>query len=1133
MTATVRMRTGSRAREDGYILPTVLGVMVVSTIVITVLLTVTASNARVVAVGINDEQQVRAAEGALNIALNQIRNVPTLGQWPDDPSLPGDLANKDNYQRCLPVTQTVVVDTVPVRVSCWSEGTSGTPEVPTDDGQLALRLNGGTYDSYPDPPNRPTSFAQPAPDHTPDRPGFWAARVGSWQNAVGAARYDGGELNEAQLVHLGEAPLRVAGGIEVKREVAALRTTFATSGTSPLTPGTGPALDVYGTAVQGGGPLYAAASTRTVTADPPSDPRCGVSEVGDAWTVTAADVVAVSELAPNSTGFVCGDSSAASMGNGGLPPGSGDPDNQAVQIRKRVPFVSADCQAFGNGRTPAGVMYLEGAFDAEHTKILNRWFNGECPETTFYFEGDVWFDVYDPSKPATDPMRHSLVFNDRTSNWVFGFPKAGWEPANGRLRAVDFPEACDRRSPPPLGDGSPNTWGSNITLSSRTGLYHQAGRVAVCGPKQTGDAFHKTAISQSLAPDVLGATLAPTGIADDSRWSPTGSVARIQRQDGVVIRATAPISPWWQLVDWVWPAFWQTRPSCFWSGSCIDGPPGSPTDIYRPSFRATGFGLNLPDTGPQPITTAWVDLTGDAEWSNHRHASTRFDVTLSDGRTCAQQYGGWNQNAPDRMPDNFSTVSYNLMDASKAVAGQNSCASQITNRSQLRGAAIRVTFQMNAFPYSQQAIVWICQLFGCNAGPTSISTSVDAISLRTEWSPVMSGPTSAEQPCSNCVPWSAPANAATQDGVEAVAQIPANATANTRLRYGNVSDDSLRHGHIPVQTLTVSTRMRQENARIDTACAPQPTCFPNSWVTFKLRMPGGTTCTLSRRLDQVATGFVVNLPFDVAGGACTRVVGNGTQPVTTLPVGDLVSFGTSPRKFSELDVEFQVSASSSAAARVWVDFVRLGATTQPGFERPLHPFVVRWNPMTPNADGTGRPQDALFTVFGSTSVPHNAVEVTFDARGRATGFGVFNGGSLTNASECSRTSSLVSCRPGLQAGALATWTTEQTAATSAAATWPSPVPDDRLPDPVATSGAKRRPDRNVVLTACVVDDRGTPDEADDRYFPRALADAKVSDVTGNVLSPGTSVTVRRWKIVNNDVANLQTFSTGCFRPAGE
>lgn len=1075
-----------------------LAALAVTSIVVVSLLSGSLSTSKVEVAGLERDRQVRASEGALDAAVNQLRNSPTMA----------------TTGSCDPVAGTLTIDSVKVRVGCQDQGMftkTGQNDIPTDDGQIALRLNGDAYDNYPG-----------------RRLSGWKTWGSAWQNALGA-NYDAAGLNDAQLMYIGAAPLRVVGGLEVKKKVAAVRT-----GTTQR-----PAVDVFGTAVQGGGALYPAASARSVTTNPPSDPRCGVSEIADNWGVAAADVQSISQYATSSLGFLCGVADAAAMGNGGLPPGAGDPNNQDVQLRKAPRFASADCQAPGNGRSPrpeGGVMYLEGSYDAEATKILNRWFSGECPQTTFYFTGDVWFDVFDPTN-ADLRKRYSLVFDDRSSNWVFGDP-LGWQPGTNRAPNTLFPGACNRASPPALGNGQPDTSGSNITLSSRTGVYHNQGRVVICGPRQTGDAYNKTAITQRpSAPGKAGARFVATGITGAGQWSTVGGGGlwqNLQQSGGSRqgIRATAGIARWYE----VWPFF----NMCWWSGTCTDG--------YQRSFTATGFGNNgsaTPDPNPAdpgaaPIASTdpvYVDVTGDADWSNNNLAFTRLTVSLNGGGSCTQTYG---PNTADRMPDNYETVSYNLMDATRG-----NCSSVINNRSQLRGASVGVTFQMNPFPFQQQFITWICRLFGCNVGPDTISVTVDAIALRAPgWSPSFDGPVTENDRTTFMQP-AAPANAATADGQYATLTSSGAATYGG-LKYDNLTDNTIQDGYLSTDTLNVATRLRTTG-----------TIPANAYVEFRLATASRlnsagayeqTVCT--RRYTGAAFQALANDANQTVDlSPSTSVCQRGATVINPVEFGNLVSYtdAAGTRQTAALYVSASLPTNGST---VQVDYAKISATTQAaGYPKPLAPFVVRWNPSL-YPDGTGRVGDALFTVFGSTSVPQNLVEVTFGSQGsgNATGFAVFNGASVPS-TDCSQATNMSGCRPGLVAGALGGWTTELADPDKAlgydygggflnyTTPWSSKfAPDGSLPlenspDPVAGTGAVRKPNRRVLMTACVVtDDKGTPDPTDDVMYPRSVANVDVSDVSNNILSYGKTVTVTRWgQVVNENY--LQVGS--CSRPSDE
>ncbi len=207
----------------------------------------------------------------------------------------------------------------------------------------------------------------------------------------------------------------------------------------------------------------------------------------------------------------------------------------------------------------------QGSYDKRATKILNQWFSGSgCANRTYIFEkGNYYFDVDDPTLPESDPRRHSLVFADRSSNWIFGTPTYTGYPGS-RPNVEDFPNVCDRSTPTVDTSG-----GVSITLSPRTGLHHTGGRVAICGPVVQGGT-QSTAIYQRPSTS-LGGRLLPTSLSGSSLG---GVVADIQDTDSAALKQTFVI-PY----------------------QCWDGGECSATSSFTAGFAAEG--VNGTDPGPR------------------------------------------------------------------------------------------------------------------------------------------------------------------------------------------------------------------------------------------------------------------------------------------------------------------------------------------------------------------------------------------------------------------------------------------------------------------------------------------------------------------------------------------------------
>jgi hypothetical protein len=250
----------------------------------------------------------------------------------------------------------------------------------------------------------------------------------------------------------------------------------------------------------------------------------------------------------------------------------------------------------------------------------------------------------------------------------------------------------------------------------------------------------------------------------------------------------------------------------------------------------------------------------------------------------------------------------------------------------------------------------------------------------------------------------------------------------------------------------------------------------------------------------------------------------------------------------QLDVEVQLTRNSTQTGNLSASIsnVSLVGSTTTGFTTPLGPLSVRWAPRELNGDGTNKPGDATFNVYGSVVLPYNAVEVRWGPRGRATGTPIFNGG-VVPAQNCSD-SNLGGCRPAIVAGALATWSTQGDASEGRWETAPTGIsvgivaddtvvswPEDSqgkalVPDVLARNADGRQPRRDYLLTACVVfDDRGTLTTADDLMYPRTYTDFFTVDTQSGISVEGGQPQVVRSGSIFGGEAYLQVGS--CTRPA--
>ncbi len=1172
--------------QEGYVLITTLAGMVLCTIIISSLLAVTLSTISIEETGRTREKQNRAAEGAVDVAINQIRNsastaasnLPLLKTFGDtgydttkksneqlpkvfddlgydkaqDPAVNPRLLNS----ACDPVYNLVNVEGTPVRIYCYNDGLSqygplgGDPVsgVPQDDGGVALRLVGDEYKGDPNPALDPLGA-------TADKARLWKSQF-PFSGAMQGFSQAEIDVTKGQLLYTGATPLKVTGGIEVKNQIAAV----TEAGRS------GPALKVDGFVAQGGPGMF----------DPETGTNgCGIAEPVDSAGATRADIQSASIYAAAGGALTCANPQLSVMGAGGLPPGNGDWNNARVQSTKYQDWdgfngkfrqdnsglydvLNTDCERYNIG---GGVISLPaGSYDSKATKTLNQWFGGGCPNRTFYFEsGDYWFDVDDPALPESNPKKHSLVFGSYENNWVFG--KRNW--AGERPMNAEFPDkACLRTAPSPASpDGSS---GVSITLSSRTGLNHSAGRVAICGPilrqAATTDPVptQTTAIWQRPATS-LGARLLP------DTWSSVSSAP------GFAGVADAP-----RLADRLSLKLSQDVSSeCWVSGTCL----------FEKTFRLAGMGTRAADgadPGPGLLGSAWIDLTADADFANNpaqNLAYTKFALTLSDGNKCSMRFGTSNNALASRITDNYATTSYNLLDdpvadTSDGIDGDCDTVMTAANgvgREDLRNASIDVTVGLNPpklentvadrflrgvievllffrnlfvnpdisssafFAQICPTTATVFRFFGravsCDTRPPAgvVSYSVDAVAVRLGWTPTFDTPTN--EPSGLNGSFVNPANGR-KEAVPAWTTVTNSIDAaqssatQAKLNY-TLKDPNLLDGFLPVRTLKLTAKMRK----------PAVTNAGDK-VDFILKTTSGTWCTVTVPFTSITNN--VEQTFDVDLNTLnTCRVGQAGAPVSSLEIGELVSHRNDPSPGTDnvfAAVQALVSLQNTSTSRIFeLDYVTLQATAGDldangntvGYPRPKDPFTVTWNPLTENKTYSnpvlGRPSprigDASFNVFGPVSVPNNDVRVIWnwnntvdppDDPGKAiaagpTGFAIFNGGSVA-ADKCSPPVAEF-CRPGLVASALGSWTT---------GTWPANPTVTQQPDALASTGATRFPFRSARIVACVLDEKGNADPADDELLPRLDAKVLIADKQGTAVAAGSKVSVIDWKILKNN-----------------
>ncbi len=469
------VRTPLRARrsDGGFALISVLGVILVATLIVGALLGLTFTSTKFSGQQIRRDVETRAADSALEAAVNVLRREGTgigqLGQadcrlFPD---------GNDN----TPTIRIPGTETTDVRVACTPLPSVSPLVAPPDTDSIEqVRLLGTDYGGAARGTLNPALF-----DWAGALPGLTTAQ----RDTVSADA-----ANSSSLVHSGPSPLPFTSPVKVRSGAAGVVSDAATGLN-------GPAFTVGADFRQGEtGPLYAAAAPAT---DPLSDP-CGVLSTRSSFPRVQARVIPLPA--------VCNDVAAAAL----------SPTAPAAQVPARgvwrwttsdtkgppevttagaswvdLPATCAELpaplsdsarvnvQAYRQGDL---VVLRPGAYTGRTAERLNRWLSNDstCQNKVFWFNprprgndqggltkfGQFFFDV--AACPSGDC--NALVVDDPTSVVVFGTEYWGLSQfgrtAIGDVRAA-WPQPCD-----------PNQPGVRVELSSRTSIRHKQGLLALC-----------------------------------------------------------------------------------------------------------------------------------------------------------------------------------------------------------------------------------------------------------------------------------------------------------------------------------------------------------------------------------------------------------------------------------------------------------------------------------------------------------------------------------------------------------------------------------------------------------------------------------------------------------------------------
>jgi hypothetical protein len=481
----IAVRCSRRRGESGFAL--IAGLMIwilLCGVTLVALLSMTISGSKVAVQQAVDSRQVRAADSALEAAINRIRMDPAgaIGQVDSSGNCAtglgpsgSDLDYADGSG--TDVTVSGECERSPQRIPDPDPGEHVTAQVD---------VVGGSYKSsaaLPDTVDWKTDCTTTA-----------STDCYPWKLGIGAPNYAANSATIASqtptVVHTSDptvpptsATLQVAGDLNVKQSAIPL--------TNPPASADAVGMTVAGRYRQGGNGLFK---------DVGGVNNCGILGPSSPWSVNGSRIIDSDDTpgAPECGGTV------TTKDTGLAAPGA------APTTTGSVPACS--------GGAGTVLTFSPGRYGKAQTSAINDLLGGSCPNHVFWFQpgatGQYWFDVDDGSNDAAE--RNSLVIDDATARVIFGALKTS---TGGNAANAVFPNACD-----PAADGV------SITLSPRTSLRHKQGRVAICdrsattGPNSAPPpAIYQSPVGDggwSGAPDPGQSTLSRS--FDDS-WLPIGS----------------------------------------------------------------------------------------------------------------------------------------------------------------------------------------------------------------------------------------------------------------------------------------------------------------------------------------------------------------------------------------------------------------------------------------------------------------------------------------------------------------------------------------------------------------------------------------------------------------------------------
>ena len=896
------------------------------------LMTMTLSSSKVTFAENANAREVRAADNALESAINMIRMDPTGELGSLDSCLPGDEEDEEALEfpsngRAVTVTGACEASPQIIRTD-----TVTSPDAPS------VQLVG--TDGY-----QPLTDAL---DWTNDCLGG-SEPCAPWISGIGNANYStfaGDEFDPAKkrsLVHFAaddpedlNKTLTVGGHVQARRGSATM---------IPESEARAPAVQVAGNYRQADPGLFA----------PQSPTECGIIAPGHPWTYGAqvidSDGSEDAQGEPTCEADEAFEADLAELERDGLgsPPPFG------------ANFTSADFVTVPT-TCPVGatVELPPGAYGKAQTAALNNLLDGSCGgDNVFWFKpGSYWFDVDDPSAPTQD-LRNSLIIDDPSARVIFGTPAAG-----GSAAEAAFPAACD-----PAGAGV------EIELSARTTLQHLDGRVAICD------------LPDSAATEVAPPALWQTGNADGGWYGvPSGGTVSVINSPNVTYSVSNGGEGWSKDRIAATYAFGCDTDSIAWNQSCVQdlvlrGDDLSMEGAESPPSRGRLDSLDLVLRARFEPDDDWdlsdIPVVQEGKFGTEVRF---FKDGFENGATCGVYYPYLPNNYDDSDDSLFTTLAIDLLSptAESITESLQTCRTAEDNgvlrRDGLDGADVEVVQKMSVYG-----------IYGYSVNVDS-TYAIDGFELRAGWDLTGSS--------ASGVGWNSdsdPNNALTTDGSTARRDLecswwPGNGCPSSTPSLDIAGFDNRLSPLVPVDGALLEAGLVVTGETSDTPWLAHTSGY-NGYAESEVHRDSDITVEISNLANASAgscTASWPKVPFygqgiyldllndpDVQDNTCSGVLTDAKQLIgATVHVDYHLQRNGWACEHPPLCLPVEGDHFGGG-----IDSVRLSTVTSGQYDRLRAPMVLTiGNEITPPDEGAPGTYSS-FNVFGRWSMPHNDLNV--------------------------------------------------------------------------------------------------------------------------------------------------------------